>query len=113
MILLSYKEELSTSQKQVVIKLIEKKTDKRFIKNWRLISLQNTDLKLISKIDFKSISKVIERHITWSGETIVLFNHRLHSAYFAQTIINFPKMFFLLGSSFLPVQKKSFLNRNV
>ena len=44
------KEELSTSQKQALIKLIEKKDrDKRFIKNWRPISFLNTDLKLISK----------------------------------------------------------------
>ena len=37
--------ELSTSQKQAIIKLIEKKDrDKRFIKNWRPISLA-TNLK--------------------------------------------------------------------
>ena len=40
--------ELSTSQKQAVIKLIEKKDrDKRLIKNWRPISLLNLDTKLI------------------------------------------------------------------
>ena len=43
-------EELSTSQKQAVVKLIEKKDrDKRLIKNWRHISLLNVDIKLISK----------------------------------------------------------------
>ena len=44
------KEQLSTSQKQAVIKSIEKKDrDKRFIKNWRPIFLLNTDPKLISE----------------------------------------------------------------
>ena len=44
-------QELSTSQKQAVIKMLEKKDkDKRFIKNWRLISLLNTDMKIISKV---------------------------------------------------------------
>ena len=42
--------ELSTSQKQAIIKLIEKKDrDKRFIKNWRPIWLLNVYMKLISK----------------------------------------------------------------
>ena len=42
--------ELSTSQKQAMITLIEKKDkDKRLLKNWRLISLINMDVKIASK----------------------------------------------------------------
>ena len=41
---------LSISQRQVVIKLIEKKVrDKLYIKNWRPISLPNVDYKIMSK----------------------------------------------------------------
>ena len=41
---------LSTSQRQAIIKLIEKRDkDKRFISNWRPISLLNVDTKIISK----------------------------------------------------------------
>ena len=44
-------QELSTSQKQAVIKMLEKKDkDKRFIKNWRPILRLNTDRKIICKI---------------------------------------------------------------
>ena len=44
------KGELSTSQKQAIITLIEKKDkDKRFIKNWRPISLISVDIKVASK----------------------------------------------------------------
>ena len=43
--------ELSTSQKQAMITLIEKKDkDKRLLKNWRPISLINVDVKIISKV---------------------------------------------------------------
>ena len=42
--------ELSTSQKQAMITLIEKKDkDKRLLKNWRPISLINIDVKIASK----------------------------------------------------------------
>ena len=52
--------ELSTSQKQAVITLIQKKDrDARFIKNWRPISLLNVDLKIASKAIAYRLRKII------------------------------------------------------
>ena len=52
--------ELSTSQKQAVITLIEKQGgDKRYIKNERPISLLNVDAEIISKISATLLKKVI------------------------------------------------------
>ena len=47
--------QLSTSQRQAIITLIEKKDkDKRLIKNWRPISLINVDAKIASKAIYKN-----------------------------------------------------------
>ena len=51
---------LTTSQRQAVITLVEKKgRDKHYIKNWRPISLLSVDSKLISKFMVNRLTKVI------------------------------------------------------
>ena len=53
--------ELSPSQRQAIITLIEKKgKDKRLIKNWRPISLLNIDTKILSKVLATRIKSVIK-----------------------------------------------------
>ena len=70
--------ELFTSQKQAVIKLIEKKDgDKRLIKNWRPISLLNIDTKLISKVIAIRLKKVLNNLI--SENQIIYLNNRFIS----------------------------------
>ena len=67
-------QELSTSQKQVVIKMLEKKDkDKRFIKNWRPISLLNTDMKIINKVFSRRIKGVLPYLIS-SNQTAYVKN---------------------------------------
>ena len=53
-------EELSTSQKQAVIKLLEKNIEI----NWRPISILITDVKLISKALTKTIKKLLSSLIS-------------------------------------------------
>ena len=52
--------ELSNSQTQAVITLLEKKgKEKRLIKNWRPISLINVDTKIVSKALAKRIEHIL------------------------------------------------------
>ena len=53
-------QELSASQRQAIIKLLEKKDrDRRFIKNWRPISLLNIDVKLLNKTLASRLKQVL------------------------------------------------------
>ena len=58
-----HKDELSNSQKQAVIRLIKKKKIKM---NWRLISLLNVDLKILSKAPKDCIKKFLT-FLIWSN----------------------------------------------
>ena len=61
----SEKGELSASQKQAIITLIEKKDkDKRLIKNWRPISLINVDIKVASKAIANKLKALIHNLIS-------------------------------------------------
>ena len=52
--------ELSNTQKQAIIKLLEKKErDRRYIKNWRPISLLNVDVKIASRAIALRLEKVL------------------------------------------------------
>ena len=54
------KGEMSCSQKQAVITLIEKKgKDRSFLENWRLVSLVNVDAKIVSKVLAVRIKNVL------------------------------------------------------
>ena len=56
--------QLSTSQRQATITLIEKKgKDKRYLKNWRPISLMNVDTKIASKAIATGLKMVIQELI--------------------------------------------------
>ena len=68
---------LSTSQRQAIIKLIEKKDrDKRFIKNWRPISLLDVDSKIISKALLEKLKEVLPDLIS-SQQTAYVKNRHI------------------------------------
>ena len=64
--------ELSNTQKQAIIKLIERKgKDKRYIGNWRPISLINVDAKIGSKVIATRLQKVIPEIIHFNQNAYV------------------------------------------
>ena len=64
--------ELSSFQKQAVINLIEKKDkDRRWIKNWRPVSLVNVDVKIGSKAIAKRLEHVLPHIIHYDQNAFV------------------------------------------
>jgi len=65
-------EELSNSQKQAVITLVEKKgKDKRLIKNWRPISLINLDTKIVSRTLAKRLEHILRDLIHYNQNAYI------------------------------------------
>ena len=70
-------QKLSTSQKQALIKILEKKNeDKRFIKNWRPVPLLNKNMEIISKVLSTKIKGVLPYLIS-SNQTAYVKNRFL------------------------------------
>ena len=83
-------DELTSSQRQAVISLIEKKDkDKRYIKNWRPISLLNVDLKIASKALTARIKKVIGSVILYDQTAYVKGRYIGESIRLIQDIIEY------------------------
>ena len=115
---------LSTSQRQVVITLLEKKgKDKRYLKNWRPISLINVDTKILSKSLALRIKKVLSSLIhsdqtayvkdRYIGESVRLINDVLEFTDHKKTeailfSADFEKAFDSIDHSFLLSALKCF-----
>ena len=68
---------LSISQRQAIIKLIENKDrDKRYIKNWKPISLLNVDMKILSKALTKRLKEVLTCLIS-AQQTVYVQNRNI------------------------------------
>lgn len=84
--------ELSNSQRQAVITLREKKNkDKRFIKNWRPISLINVDTKIASKALAKRLESILPDLIHCNQNTYVLGRSIFDAVRTIEVIIEFTK----------------------
>ena len=74
----SIKKEFSISQRQAIIKLIEKKgKDKRFIKKWQPTSLLNVDYKIALKALAESLKKILPVLISHEQRQIYLQNRQI------------------------------------
>ena len=78
--------ELSNSQKKALIKLTFKKNGRHLLRNYRPISLLNTDIKLITKILANRLAKVLP-NIIHESQKCVRGRKITDSIHFAQNLI--------------------------
>ena len=84
--------ELSSSQKQALIILLEKENrDRRFIKNWRPISLINVDAKIGSKVIAKRLEKTLPTIIHYNQNAYVKGRTMFDAARTIDDILDFCK----------------------
>ena len=116
--------ELSNSEKQAIIRLIEKKRkDRRYIKNWRPISLLNVDTKIASKALALRLEKVLpfiingDQYAYVKGRTIfdavrsiedIIEYTRINQIPGLMVAIDFEKAFDSISWNFLLKALKSF-----
>ena len=101
--------ELSTSQKQAVITLIEKKgRDKRLVKNWRPISLMNVDTKIASKVIALRMKKVLPNIINYDETAYVKNRYIGESIRMIDDILYHAKQENLDGILFAAAMEKAF-----
>ena len=87
-----------TSQRQAVIKLLEKKSrDKRLISNWRPISLINFDTKLLSKVLAERLKKVLPSLIKHDQTAYVANRFLGESVRLISDILDITKTFSIEG----------------
>ena len=82
---------MSPSMKQAIIKLLYTKNDRLLLKNWRPISLLNTDYKILSKILSNRITPILNKTIS-SNQKCGLPGRKIdHLLYNVQAIIEIAK----------------------
>ena len=87
------KSELTSFQKQAVITLFEKRgKDKRFIKNWRLISLLDVDFKITSNTLVERLKTVINKLTAYDQTAHVKGCYIGESIRVIQGLIDFPDL---------------------
>ena len=85
--------QLSSSQKQALIILLEKKDkDRRFIKNWRPISLINVDVKIVSKAMAKRLEPFLSEIIQYNQNGFVKGRSVFHAVRTIDEILEFAEV---------------------
>ena len=82
---------LSPSQRQAIIKLLDKNKDKRFIKHWRPISLINYDAKLLSKTLAERLKTILSFIISHDQTAYVANKFLGKSVRWISDILKLPK----------------------